>query len=93
MKKNLILLLSFISFVYFASMIIISIKNMPLNNVFEAFFETFTIPLMILVVALVVISLQAWNKDKWAVNSNSFPSVLILIATVALMVFATVFKL
>lgn len=92
MKKNLILFLSVISFFYFAGLVIISFNNILLHDVLEAIFETVTIPLMILVVALVVISFQGWSKDKWAVKSNSFPSVLILTATIALMLFATVFN-
>lgn len=92
MKKNLVLLLSFISFIYFSALIFISFNNILLNDVLEALFETITIPLMILVVALVIISVQAWHKDKWAVNSNSFLSVLILTVTVALMLLATIFN-
>jgi hypothetical protein len=92
MKKNLILFLSFISFIYFAALIFISLNNILLNDVFEAIFETFSIPFIGLVGILGAVSLKAWYKDKWAVNSNSFPSVLILTATIALILFATVFN-
>jgi hypothetical protein len=92
MKKNLSLLLSGFSFIYFASLILISIKNILLNDVFEALFETVTIPLIILVAVLIVISFKAWHADKWEVKSKSFPTVLILTATVALIILATVFN-
>ncbi|WP_291399422.1 hypothetical protein [Daejeonella sp.] len=92
MKKNLSLLLSCFSFIYFVGLIFISIKNILLNDIFEALFETATIPLIVLVAILIVISFKAWHADKWEVKSKSFPTVLILTATVALIIFATVFN-
>jgi hypothetical protein len=91
MKKNLLLLLSGFSFVYFAGLIFISRENISLNNVFEALFETVSIPIISLVAVLIVISFKAWHTDKWEVKSKSFPSVLILTATVVLIILATVF--
>jgi hypothetical protein len=92
MKKNLFPLLSYFCFGYFAGLIIISRENISLNNVFEALFETATIPLILLVAVLTFISFKAWHADKWDVKSKSFPSVLILTATVALIILATVFN-
>lgn len=92
MKKDFNLILSSASLIYFASLIYISYKKIMLNDVLEAVFEFSTIPFILLVAVLVALSLKGWHADKWEVKSKSFLSVLILIATVALIIFATVFN-
>lgn len=92
MKKDFNLILSSASLIYFASLIYISYKKIMLNDVLEAVFEYSTIPFILLVLALVVLSFKAWKTDQWATNTKSFLSVLILSVTVVLILLATVFN-
>jgi hypothetical protein len=93
MKKDFNLILSSASLTYFASLIYISYKKIVPNDVLEAVFEFSTIPFILLVIVLVVLSLKGWSAEKWEVKSKSFISLLILTLTVVLILLATVYNI
>ena len=93
MKKNIVITLSYICLAYFSCLVFISYKQIFLNNFFKALFELFTIPFLILVAILLGISIKKWHSEKWLLKSKCFFSILILLATIALLSVATLLNI
>jgi hypothetical protein len=93
MKKNLNLTLSLISFLYFATLILISVKSIELSNFAEAFFEFSTIPFIVLVFVLTILGIKTWKAENWSISSSSFITVAILLFTICFLIAATVFNI
>lgn len=93
MKKNVYIILSFLCLLYFSGLVYISYNHIILNNFLEAIFELFTIPFILLTITLFVVSLRNWHIEKWSFGSQYFKTLLILIATILLMIIATIYDI
>jgi hypothetical protein len=93
MKRNIVLIFSWLSLIYFTSLFYISYNRIILGNIFEAIGELFSIPFTILIIVLFVISLKRWYSEKWSIKSASFFSIIVLIVTITLIIAATIFNI
>jgi drug/metabolite transporter (DMT)-like permease len=93
MKKKIIPTLSCICLIYFSLLIFISYKQIFPNNFFRALLELFTIPFLILLIVLLGISFKKLHSEKWSIKSKYFFSILILLATLALLIVATILNI
>lgn len=84
-KGKSCLILSLIIFLYFAFLILI--YDLKYDAVIIGVFrEILTIPFMVLLVVLLVLSTIAFIKEKFIIRSYSFYSLIILLFTVGIMI-------
>ncbi|ESU22805.1 hypothetical protein FLJC2902T_32440 [Flavobacterium limnosediminis JC2902] len=93
MKKNIQPILSVLTLLYFSTLVFLSYKNIKLNNFLDAIFELITIPFILLTIVLLVINFKKWSLEKWSLGTKSFLSILFLISSITLMVFATIYDI
>jgi len=86
-------MLSSTCLIYFSCMIFISYKQIYPNIFFGALLNFITIPFLILVPVLLVISLRKWYLEKWRIKATYCISTLILLTTIILISLASVFNI
>lgn len=90
MKKRIILILSISCLVYFSIIIYMSSKNIAPNPFLRGLLELITLPYILLTIAILVISIIEWGKEKWLIQSGYLFSFIISLITISLMIVATI---
>lgn len=93
MKKNILVLASVFSLLYFTVVIYSSYNNIVFSNLLGAIFELITIPLLLVTLTLFVFSVKDWYAERFRIKSyNAFSSILLTI-TLVLVVFSTIYNI
>lgn len=55
--------------------------------------ELFTIPFLLGEIALIILSIKAFKSDKYSLNSYSFWAIIVIVLTILMLTFATIFNI
>lgn len=67
-----------------------SSKNIAPNPFLRGLLELITLPYILLTIAILVISIIEWGKEKWLIQSGYLFSFIISLITISLMIVATI---
>jgi len=94
MTKTLNLMLSIVSLVFIIVLVSIShIKYDVAHSFLGAVLELLTIPIIIMTIALLVVNVIKWSKEKWSFKTSTFYALSALILSVGIMIIATMYNI
>lgn len=92
MVSNKVLLYgSMLTFFYFMFLLLISAIDLNVT-IIGVLAEMLTIPFLVLLAALTIFSLVGFSKEKFNIRSLSFIAMLLSMATIVLLLIATLFE-
>jgi len=94
MTKTLNLMLSIVSLVFIIVLVSIShIKYDVAHSFLGAVLELLTIPIIIMTIALLVVNVIKWSKEKWSFKNSTFYALIALVLSVGIMIIATIYNI
>jgi len=91
LPNKILLYGSIITFLYSSFLIVISIIDLN-NSIIRAFGELPTIPFILLLILITILSLATLIKEKFNIRSMAFKATILSISTIILLIVATILE-